>query len=317
MKILTYNILNPYHAVNWNTEEGYHKKDQAEIEQLKSEELEKGETLIEKEGRVDNWPTRKQVVLSNLESSGFDVACLQEVCAANSYQDLKSRLSVIGLSLGKIEANEDKYKVMGPTIAYNPQTVDFIRQKIFEAKSNQRGQIYGDFKDKASGQIFRVASLHLKGYLSKKFDPTIEEQKQGWENKQKGKVDGYNELCDIVSEVESDLQDVDHIVLCGDFNEDQWEMEYPLSRQVKLTDSRYQFDGNLNPSEKRSERKIDWIFHKSLKNVSVNLAPMSFPNQNQEASDHLMVGTEISMKPVESTFPERLHYKRKELCLRA
>ena len=71
MRLISYNILNPYHAVKWNTLEG-----------LTSEDAQ------------DNWELdRRTKVFKNLQDSQFDIACLQEI-SERTLQEFQHQFSL-------------------------------------------------------------------------------------------------------------------------------------------------------------------------------------------------------------------------------
>ena len=64
LRVGTYNILNPFHAVKWSTAEG-----------------------LDEQG-ADNWLTgRRQALLDNLSRAQLDLCALQEI-SARTYPDL-------------------------------------------------------------------------------------------------------------------------------------------------------------------------------------------------------------------------------------
>jgi endonuclease/exonuclease/phosphatase family metal-dependent hydrolase len=253
MRLISLNILNPYHAVKWKTAAG----------------LTQGQ---------DNWLKRRELIVKVLKSSNFAVACLQEVSPAN-YAFLSQEFKGAGLAI--YPAPEDSQE--GLAIFYDPNKVTLVFMKTFVV--GRHSGIYADFNDKETGQNFRAASIHLKGYFVEETDLS---------KKQASKQEGFDQLQGTLEVLEKDASSLDYICIAGDVNEDEREQSYPLYRMGRLVQSGYKEDGDRNLTEWDSGRKIDWIFVKELKSRCFLISS----HIHQEAcSDHKLVGTDIISTP--------------------
>lgn len=263
MNIVSYNILNPFHALLYRTEEGYEAGKKGEIK--------------------DNWHRRCYDIIDNLNKSDFSVACLQEV-STKTLSDLSRKYFVVGASFHQSDSDEAQH---GVAILFNPNKVDLLKVREFyslEERENYRGELYADFYDRATERTVRVASCHLKSY-----DPTEKSVRL----KQHAKEPGYQQLVDLLGKVEADSEDIDAIVIAGDLNEDMSEYDRPLSRQKCLQQHDYDWDGSTNATENGTGRKIDWIFFKGKNGAQFDCSPLDLSSQNQRVSDHRMVGTRV------------------------
>lgn len=256
LRIGSYNILNPFHAVKWKTVEGCD------------------------EAGKSNWEWRKGLVLKNLRLAGLDIVCLQEVSPAN-LQVLKhgTNLAIVGIPQPEEPAAEDSSDV---AIGFNPERLALLKKAPFSTgpAENKRHGLYVDLQDVQTGKVIRVCSVHLKGY-----NP----HEQNRARKEEFKKEGYRQLQETVETI---LLSDEVIIVAGDFNEDQFEMPLASSRQQLLLQQHgFVYDQDLTPSEPRSGRRIDWIFCKSPSPVA--LEPLAFP-QHLAASDHCLVGTGIT-----------------------
>lgn len=271
---VTYNILNSWHAVNYSISDG----------------------IIETpSGVISNWQLRKELIIHNLAISNFSIACLQEV-STNALTDLKKLIEdkkyqwcVTDISKHHSDNEESSH---GVALVYNLDKVSNIALNIFNSLKDQkwyRGEIYADFIEKNSGLRFRVASTHLIGY-----NPDEQNNKK----KEKAKEHGFRQLKDIINTVHECLENIDCIVIAGDFNEDSNEIGKVFSRYDLLTSHGFRCDAGRSGTEKKTDRKIDWIFHKNVtQKKPLDLFPLTLSDQCVTASDHLLAATEIFIPP--------------------
>lgn len=259
MKILTYNILNPYHAVKWETLEG----------------------LDESGG--DNWGAwRAEAVLSNLQGSGFDVACLQEVSAENAAW-LQERFS---LACHAMHETDDPPGAHGTALVYQPQTVELVRAQALRSEGiPARIGACADLRHRTTGRVIRCVSVHLKGY-----NP----YEQDIPKKRVAQQTGDLELASYLNQARSLPGDVDGVLIAGDFNEDELEMARPRSRQAVLIEVGFEWDQVIDVTETRTDRKIDWVFYKPVSPSGRAKLSHARPDQRLEASDHALTGLALT-----------------------
>ena len=157
----SYNILNPYHAVKWNTDEGLNTDGQ------------------------DNWEEgRKTAVTSNIANLKLDICALQEV-SDRTIDDLKSSFTgnhkMLMSTLWKHYTDEPE-GAHGVSVLYNPERFKVVNDQGF--KTNQTQYRYAaavDLQDLISGFTYRIVSVHLKGYDPYQTDLNLktESQKRG------------------------------------------------------------------------------------------------------------------------------------------
>lgn len=294
IKVVSYNILNDWHGVNWNTPEGYRIATEEEIEQLKIS----CPDIIIKDDRVSNWSVRLPKIVKNLFASGFDLACLQEVNPL-AYKELQEKftsknIQLLPLSLCKADQSEKDRQKTGVTIAYSSEFV-VLGYEIFQSPLNSewpRGAIYADFLHQSTGKIIRVAGVHLKGY-----DPTIynkEIQEDKWNAKQNGKKQGYDELQGVLEKILIDGERPDITIIAGDFNDNRnAEYDSPYSRHNLLDSNRYHYVAH-GETELRTGREIDYTYFKNHRSASIS-AELYRPHQDLTASDHILIGTVIKI----------------------
>ncbi len=262
-RIVTYNILHPKLALKWKTPEG--------IQETST-------------GCENNWKERKDKLIENLIRSDFSVACLQEV-DYKIVTELTDKQPFRAVLLSP-HAPKGMTPQEGVTIFYNHEKVDLVHKLIFKSlrghPNGTRGELYVDVKDKISKMISRIASMHLKGY-----NPN----EANLETKWTAMRTGLEQLITVIETVETNTDNIHEIFICGDFNEDDQE---PVNSRVSYLISRgYQEDGSRSATHFSSNKKLDWIFHKSIRAPHrVMLTPFLLSDQNK-ASDHCLVGTDI------------------------
>lgn len=266
MRIVTYNILSPWHAVKWNTPEGF---------------------VETPEGKKCNWPVRKDWIRTNLLQSKFSIACLQEYSGKTTIDLNEKKFKFAGISNHYSDREES---VHGVVIIYCARKVRLIAAKVFQSlvvpnQKGHRGEVIADFADKKTQTTVRVASVHLKGY---KVD------EPNYDTKQQSKFEGFKQLQEVMIKIEQNTQGIDHLFIAGDFNEDDKEIKQPWSRHDLLMKAGYRCDCSLVPTENRTGRRIDWIFHKPLIiNLPTKLLPIIVEKLNPVASDHLLTGSDL------------------------
>lgn len=266
-RVVTYNILHPKLAMQWKIPEGI------------------TQTPL---GIVDNWAERKQKIIENLLLSNFSVACLQEVDHAiiNDITEQQPFRSVL------VSSHSPRKKIReipqeGVSILYNSSKVELIYTKLFKSLEGNpqgtRGELFIDVKDKATRTISRIASLHLKGYKLDEINLEV---------KQTAMQQGLAQLKTVIATVEKNIEKINAIFICGDFNEDDTDCVY--SRVKYLKNQGYQEDGNRSYTHLSTGKKLDWIFFKSIiSNPTAKLHPFN-PHEQHKASDHCLIGTDVS-----------------------
>lgn len=283
VNIVSYNILNEYHAVKYPTAEGLKPNPDG------------SKTL------VGNWSDRIAGLASNLEKSHFDVVLFQEISHANE-EDVRNVLlrGCCPLSWNHNYFTE-KVASIGIGMAYNPKTMKLLNETSFKhhfdpAKPVEyRAGIFMDLQSVKTGQVWRVASIHLRGYFAKEPDTV---------KKERSMEVGLIELQRVVSEVSTNLEgltddgkryDVDHIVVGGDLNEGREVSAFRNSRINFLEGKKFKTDGNNEVTEPSTGRRIDWIFHKEMRATpTVALEPIRIESLTI-ASDHHMIGTHFRL----------------------
>lgn len=256
MKIGSYNILDDELALFWKTPEGY-------LEERNSEGV-----LTQK----SNWEERKFKLLKNVDKSKNSVVCLQEM-SQKSWELFKNRYLITPVSFHNIQH--------GVSIAYSGKVL-LISYKMFRSLNDSRGEIYADFVHRKTNMRFRIASVHLKGYDYHAC------------NKEASKISGLAQLREIVAEIHKDSSHLDYLFIAGDFNEDENEFGTVNCRLNFLKNHHFHHDSSANPTEKRTNRKIDWIFYKQMNpNKKAECIPCHFPMQDLSASDHYIIGLKI------------------------
>ena len=268
MKLLTYNLLNPYHAVKWKTAEGLN------------------------EAGADNWAEwRAEAVLANIKRSGFDVLCVQEVSEA-TLAWLKAHFEVAHHALHETDEPPGAH---GVAVLYNPLTVELLAARTYssrptqgEAEGPERVASSADVRCRASGRALRVCSVHLKGYNPYETDPARRRASQRT---------GDQELQRYLEQASSELEGVDGLAFLGDFNEDQGELERESSRQGVLMAQGFEWDGVVDITEPASGRKIDWVMYRALSDEGEARLEHARPEQDLRASDHALTGARLLFKP--------------------
>lgn len=284
VKIVSYNLLNPYHAEKWKTPEGIGLDEKSNWD-------------------VDGEPRRERI-FKNILNSECDVACLQEVNPI-VHKELKEwfskhKIEVLELSLCRSAPQEEDKQKLGVTILYNPEKLEYLSHRVFSSLGQSewpRGEIFADFRLRSDPKvIIRVASTHLKGY-----DPTMynkEEKAEEYKRKQIQKIDGFKEIQDVVNETLKDLsQEHTAVAICGDFNcHRDVELAEPNSRHEHMLNLGFNTDGNGAASEARTGRKIDWIYVKKNSNHrTIELEPGNPGEQDLKASDHHLISTIVNI----------------------
>jgi len=253
-----------------------------------------------------NWEKRKEIIASNITSSGIDILCLSEV-PRSGIDYFKKSLLESGYELIWIP-HEDKGKSwdQGVAIAYKKEHYQLTASKIGQFKDSIithhsgdqkiRRHLIAEFQDVKTQQFLRIAAVHLNCMRQ---------------------ISHFSQRANHIKTIMTDLEStslssnsIENYVIAGDFNQDQYgdreegdrkkSKDNPSTTHKALEDKGYKFDGNLNntvvavhhkdPNKLFSkERHIDWIFVKT-KN---KLTHLDLPNFDQWGSDHVMVATAI------------------------
>ncbi|MBM74875.1 MAG: hypothetical protein CMK59_05705, partial [Proteobacteria bacterium] len=219
MRLISYNILNPHHAVKWKTFEG-----------------------ITTQGG-NNWHLhRKEQIISNLKLAQFDVAAVQEL-SPQTHQELSEHFSIVAFDTHM--SNDGEKGLHGTAILLNPKTVKLIKTSIYSTSSKHRVAASCDVRDLSNQKTLRIVSVHLKGY-----DP----YEQNTDKKRKSQRAGDLELDAYIKQALKDTNSIDGVVFMGDFNEDSDEMHRTDSRQNKLLDLDFIWDKIIDITEPRKQR---------------------------------------------------------------
>ena len=259
MILATYNILNPYHAVKWDTCEG-----------------------LTDDG-ADNWElSRRDKIINNLNLIDFDVCCLQEI-SDRTYPELSKYFTFSGFAK---HWTKDQGGAHGTAVIYRPERIQVIRSMHYQTPGpHWRCASTCDIKEYKTGKVIRVVSVHLKGYNPYEEELSVKREQQ---------QTGDQELDFYLNEIEQDLSGIDGIVIMGDFNEDHPEMiaRGDHSRQGVLIKRGFTWDRMEDVTESRTGRKIDWIFYKDVNSSASSLEHCEV-NQDRSASDHAITASII------------------------
>lgn len=274
IKIASYNILNPYHAILWGNHEGFDM-----IDGQKS----------------DNWHRRSPLLLHNLQRSGCAVACLQEVNPTTLCAFLP-HYHAVGPSMHQTSCAADAH---GVALLHDPLQVRLVGHPtqyctLEGSGFAYRGELFADYEHLASGARFRVGTTHLKGYDPKRAGLRVRRE-------------GYLQLHAVIQRMmraekpqgsaagDEEGRSAEHVVLAGDFNEDAEQLEKEQSRVALMTKEwGFQHDGDLSPTENHTGRKIDWLLHRYLGDKSApTLVHLDDAIFDHSASDHHLSVTEI------------------------
>jgi len=256
----TYNLLNPFHAVKWSASEG-----------------------IDEAGE-DNWDKgRCDSLISNINLANLDICAVQEINqkTGRDIQRVLPGLASMTLSRIRLHKSTEAQSAHGVAVLYNTK-----RFKLLDDKGIQTSQLHYrhassvDLKERKTGSVYRVVSVHIEGYNPHEKDISKKRQEQ---------MRGDHELLEYLKTIMADIDGLDGIFILGDFNEDAQEMRFrnAESRQGCLIDLGFQWSGVITPTETRSKRQIDWIFH--LCNHSDRYTLEHTPiSQDFRASDHAL-----------------------------
>lgn len=290
IRFATYNILNDHHAIKYKTPPGF-----VEVQ---------GKKGIEIRG---NWNDRKNLILQEILYSHCDVICLQEVSweASSFFQDnfKNTQYKIAGYS------QHAAYDCKAPSshgnmIIYNHLKLTLIKNRIYFSLKNKfqndgdgrkvslaRGEITSIFSYVPLNVTFSVSNTHLKGYDRFNARPEQEDEES---------LPGFEQLVEIVNEIEAPDNVADFFVLAGDLNEGFEKLESKFSRIRYLEEKKYITDGNKDPSEPLTNTKIDHIYFKKM-NIEIQkftLVPIKVSNNSQAGSDHCLIATKLEIDKV-------------------
>lgn len=258
----TYNILNPFHAVKWRTTEG-----------------------LDEEG-ADNWDDhRRAKIIQNLKESQLDIYALQEV-SARTYPELQDALASFGYAMTTLYTHftTEVEGAHGVTVLYRKDRFELLRDQCLQTPSEEyRCATQVDLRNRQTGSTLRIISVHLKGYNP--YEEVIEIKRASQQR-------GDQELSHYLSTTLANHHPVNEMVILGDFNEDADEMfaRGNESRQGVLISHGFKWSGTHAPTETRTGRQIDWIFHKDCNTLSLTQLRSQSIAQELSASDHALTG---------------------------
>lgn len=267
VRIGTYNILNPFHAVKWRTAEGLN------------------------EAGDDNWDQgRAQTILDNLRHASLDLCALQEVSARTYPLLAEASLDQgsCGLSLLHTHATREPEGAHGVAVLYQRARFELIRDVGLKTREEEhRSASCVDLRERESGRVYRVISVHLKGYNPYELD---------LEHKREAQKRGDHELKSYLGDALAELDGVDGVFVLGDFNEDAPEMEARgiTSRQGQLIQAGFTWSGVIEPTEVKTERQIDWIFYRDLRATEAPTLTRLDVARDTSGSDHSLTGVRVS-----------------------
>ena len=274
LRVGTYNILNPFHAVKWSTAEG-----------------------LDEQG-ADNWLTgRRQALLGNLNRAQLDLCALQEI-STRTYPDLSRAMlntQEVGITRLYTHFTQDQEGAHGVTVIYNRQRFELIRDIGLKTPSEEhRCAACVDLRDRRDGRIYRVVSVHLKGYNP--YETDLEQKRQSQRR-------GDAELSSYLPQVLTESEHIDGIFVMGDFNEDAQEMKARglTSRQNQLLEAAFKWSGTEEVTEKRTGRQIDWIFYREQRAEYYTQLKSTPISQEYGASDHVLTAMHLTKSPLGSS----------------
>lgn len=266
VRIGTYNILNPFHAVKWRTSEG-----------------------LDDQGQ-DNWQQgRSASIIRNLTHAPIDICALQEISTLTYPALARAQLNQKSCLLSNLYTHftQDSLGAHGVTVLYCSERFERVNDVCVQTLSSEyRCTTSVDLKDRNTGKVYRIASVHLKGYNP--YEENISEKR----NAQKR---GDLELQRYVNELLQDTEGLQGIFILGDFNEDAEEMKARghESRQGVLMQQHFSWSNTFESTEVRTGRQIDWIFYRDFDAQPHTLKHLSL-KQDLSASDHMLTAAELS-----------------------
>lgn len=283
----TFNILNDHHAIKYKTPPGY-----IEIQGKKGVEIR------------GNWDERKNLILQQILNSNCDVICLQEVSwdAFNFFQEnfKNTKYKIAGYS------QHAAYDCKAPSshgnmILFNHQKLTLLHNRIyfslkekFQENANglkvslARGEIISIFSYDLLNITFSVSNTHLKGYDRFHAIPEKEDEES---------LPGYEQLVEIIHEIEAPNNLADFFVLAGDLNEGFEKLNSKFSRLKYLAEKNFITDGNMEPSEPLTNTKIDHIYFKRVNSnlQKFSLIPLQLTINSKPGSDHCLIATKLEI----------------------
>ena len=275
INIGTYNILNPFHAVKWQTAEG----------------------LNEQQG--DNWDEwRRDAILDNLRQAPLDICALQEVSARTHPELARAVLGGHSAQITQLYTHFTKEEAgaHGVCVLYREERFELISDRALRTpQDDHRCATYVELRDRESGLHYRVISAHLKGYNP--YEETVE-VKRGEQTRGDQEQLSYLAQLDAATALEeAETSTSGGVFFLGDFNEDAAEMQArgASSRQGQLASRGFIWSGVHAPTETRSGRQIDWVFYQSgHEQRQARLTPLAHP-QNLAASDHALTSVRLEV----------------------
>lgn len=270
-RIGSFNILNGVHAVKWSTTEGY--------------EIVNGE-------KRSNWESgRRERVYECIQKADCDVICLQEVCRKTWLELQTHGFTVSKLAISaNLQGKQEPDYCDGPCILYKPDRVELVEDEVKQTTLDHRYYSSILVRHRQNGQLFRILSVHLKGYNP--FESNTVARRQS-------KVMGYVELMEIVASTLALPQRGETVIVAGDMNEDENESTHyqdGLSRHEFLKRHGFIHDSadqkSLPPTEFRTGRTIDWIYGRAN---GLILQGIDHKGQDPNASDHALIVSECHL----------------------
>ena len=266
MIVASFNILNPYHAVKWQTQEG-----------------------LDPDG-ADNWARHRSArVLDTLRRADFDICAIQEL-SERTRPVLKDEFAEACFATHWAEEEAGAH---GTAIFYNQERLELlnaraVRHAIPDSPEGKwRCAALAELRERSTGLRFRALSVHLKGY-----NPYEEEIPE----KRRQQQAGDQELASYLAASLADGEALDGVFIMGDFNEDapEFKARGASSRQGVLIEAGFQWDAREDVTESATGRKIDWILYKPLSAAAPQSLSHQTVEQDRSASDHALTASVIA-----------------------
>ena len=263
MIVASFNILNPYHAVKWQTREG-----------------------LDPDG-ADNWERHRSArVLDTLRRVDFDICAIQEL-SERTRPVLKAEFAEACFATHWAEEEAGTH---GTAIFYNRERLELLNSRAVRhalpdsPEGKWRCAALAELRDRSTGHCFRALSVHLKGY-----NPYEEEIPE----KRKQQQTGDRELASYLAAGLADPEGLDGALIMGDFNEDapEFKARGATSRQGVLLEAGFQWDNFEDVTESATGRKIDWILYRPLSSVAPQQISHKSFEQDRSASDHALTAS--------------------------
>lgn len=238
----------------------------------------------EKYSGKNSWPQRLPFVVENIIDSQSDLLSLEEVGYQN-YLDIVRNPAItsryLSFYVSHAMSNPGGQEGRdGIALFYRPDRVTLLKmvQSQDGSRPTHRRDFYADFATKESTPVrIRLAGTHLNG--------------------DKDLAIGNRQLAALVGDIQKDTQEIDILVVCGDFNESHDEKQRP--RAEILQKAGFVTDGSTASTRAdglnvRHKGHIDWIYFKKLSALTMQLSTGKLVG-DARASDHKLTWTDLQL----------------------